>query len=473
LLPAKRKQPFSPHASSFACSSGQTKVKRQRIKKKTPQPQQDPDCKIQCKVKPLFYVINYDSLKAKSKRGDQDMKLLTHPHDPVFGSVIADESHERLRSEKSQDTLCITQWMHRSLYRFLLTGSPATVVRHWYPQLKAIRPDLVSPTFFFFGQEFCGPRGRYDHAKQVMRTIYEGISNVGKLKLILRQAVVLTQFKVRMTRKVIQRIELEPSEEEKKRLDKAEAKLKKLTKGDFSFDKDTESNHACIADPPASSDPLDQILTGEKPGLQDGPATNPGLDPNHDGNKSVLEHLRQMYKTCYAIKEPLVCGYLQTFLRERNFVSGSPTPENHADPSRTHKIIFFAWRLRILRQVRDLLDREFEQHPYIFIDGKIGAAKRGDLIRTFRTSSKTQFALLSLSACSSGITLCEAEEIVFLDLDWDTAKLLQAEDRTRKIIDEDQVVHIWYLTLRHSIEERMWKKSACKRAIVKRFQSHS
>ncbi len=68
------------------------------------------------------------------------------------------------------------------------------------------------------------------------------------------------------------------------------------------------------------------------------------------------------------------------------------------------------------------------------IDGNTKSEERYQLISRFqRDGTKCQVALLSITACGTGITLTKAATIVFAELYWTPGVLIQAEDRVHDI----------------------------------------
>lgn len=55
---------------------------------------------------------------------------------------------------------------------------------------------------------------------------------------------------------------------------------------------------------------------------------------------------------------------------------------------------------------------------YIRIDGKIDANKRHDRVKEFQNNDNIRIAVLSITACSQGLTLTAASTVVFAELSW-------------------------------------------------------
>ena len=68
----------------------------------------------------------------------------------------------------------------------------------------------------------------------------------------------------------------------------------------------------------------------------------------------------------------------------------------------------------------DAIQEECEKNKYEFIriDGRTSSERRQLLVNKFQNSEKCQCALLSITAANSGITLTEANLVVFAELFW-------------------------------------------------------
>lgn len=93
----------------------------------------------------------------------------------------------------------------------------------------------------------------------------------------------------------------------------------------------------------------------------------------------------------------------------------------------------------------------------IKIDGSTPSAGRSALVRDYQEKDEVRVALLSITACSSGLTLTAGRAVVFAELYWNPGTLLQAEDRVHRI-GQKKGVDIIYLVARGTIDEYVWPR---------------
>ena len=101
-----------------------------------------------------------------------------------------------------------------------------------------------------------------------------------------------------------------------------------------------------------------------------------------------------------------------------------------AKEKRSHKIIVFAHHKKVMDALEDCL-RDFGV-LYIRVDGDATQTKRDALIKQFQDDDLTDIALLSVTACGTGLNLTRASIAVFAELSWSHGSILQAEDRIHR-----------------------------------------
>lgn len=93
---------------------------------------------------------------------------------------------------------------------------------------------------------------------------------------------------------------------------------------------------------------------------------------------------------------------------------------------------------------------------YIRIDGTTANQTRSKKIKAFQEDFLVRVALLSITAAGIGITLTAASTIIFAELYWTPAVLLQAEDRAHRI-GQKNCVNIHYLIGENTIDHLLWR----------------
>lgn len=155
----------------------------------------------------------------------------------------------------------------------------------------------------------------------------------------------------------------------------------------------------------------------------------------------IGEHLdtriMQEYREAAALKKSPVIKYLEDIL-EKNV-----------------KCIVFAHHKEML----DALEKFCEDKPckYVRIDGTTVASKRHSLVESYQNDESVRVAVLSLTACCTGLTLTAGKAVIFAELYWNPGTMLQAEDRVHRIGQKDNV-DIHYLVAKKTIDELVWPK---------------
>jgi len=124
------------------------------------------------------------------------------------------------------------------------------------------------------------------------------------------------------------------------------------------------------------------------------------------------------------------------------------------------KFIIFAHHQHVLDYLEAALSKRLagDGHRYIRIDGKTNAAKRVDLVKAFQTDPACRVALLSITACSEGLTLTAASLVIFAELYWVPGVIEQAEARAHRIGTTHSKVVVEYLVARGSPDEVIYKR---------------
>ncbi|CAM9872577.1 unnamed protein product [Discosporangium mesarthrocarpum] len=118
------------------------------------------------------------------------------------------------------------------------------------------------------------------------------------------------------------------------------------------------------------------------------------------------------------------------------------------------KVLVFAHHKNVLDALDDSVLKKGER-KYIRIDGRTKPKERQGLVEKFQNSPQVRIALLGLTAAGIGITLTAASRVVFAELYWTPAQLLQAEDRCHRI-GQASTVQVEYLVAKESLDDALW-----------------
>lgn len=357
-------------------------------------------------------IMSY-SLAAKNKELFLQLK---------FDFAIVDESH-MLKNAKSKRTENIVPVLKRITHKLLLSGTPAFAKpSELYTQISIIN-SLLFPSFHNFGLRYCDAKqlnisvsGKF--GKKYKPWDYSGCSNIAELNLLLKEKIMIRRVKEdvlkQLPSKLRTKIFLNASIN--KSLQKEMNEIKAL----LLKDKDTDLSEETFA----NTNDDNQVESEEV-----------NLYPEED------ESVMQMYSKLAKIKIKSVIEYFEEFFED----------EENLD----RKILVFCHH----KEMMDALDEFFTKKvplKKIRIDGQCSSEKRGNLVQQFQKDNDTKIALLSITAAGVGLTLTKSSLVIFTELHWTPAAILQAEDRSHRI-GQENVVNIYYLVLKNSFEEIMWR----------------
>lgn len=118
------------------------------------------------------------------------------------------------------------------------------------------------------------------------------------------------------------------------------------------------------------------------------------------------------------------------------------------------KFLIFAVHVTVMDAISDLLTRN--KIRFMRIDGTTNAVTRTKNIESFQNDPELRVAVLSIRACATGITLTSASTVVFAELDWTPALLMQSEGRAHRIGQEKEV-SCYYLIAPGTADDIIWK----------------
>ncbi|XP_061465214.1 SWI/SNF-related matrix-associated actin-dependent regulator of chromatin subfamily A-like protein 1 isoform X2 [Rhineura floridana] len=299
----------------------------------------------------LINIVSFDLLSKMEKQ------LKT-----TFQVVIVDESHF-LKNGKTARCQAAMPLLKAARRVILLSGTPAmSRPAELYTQIAAVRPSFFSQ-FRAFGLRYC------DAKQRPWGWDYSGSSNLGELKLLLEESIMIRRLKSDV-------------------LSQLPAKQRKMV----------------VVAP-------EGINARTKAELA---AAAMEMAKGYKSKKEQKEALILFYNRTAEAKIRCIIEYILDLLE-----------------SGREKFLVFAHHKLILDTISEELEKK--HIGYIRIDGSTPSAERQSLCQEFQFSEKHSVAILSLTAANMGLTLSSADLVVFAELFWNPGVLIQAEDRAHRI----------------------------------------
>ncbi|XP_057601468.1 SWI/SNF-related matrix-associated actin-dependent regulator of chromatin subfamily A-like protein 1 isoform X2 [Hippopotamus amphibius kiboko] len=266
---------------------------------------------------------------------------------PPFKVVIVDESHflKNIKTARCRTAMPVLKVAKRVI---LLSGTPAmSRPAELYTQILAVRPTFF-PQFHAFGLRYCGAK------RLPWGWDYSGSSNLGELKLLLEEAIMLRRLKGDV-------------------LSQLPAKQRKMV----------------VVAP-------GQISARTRAALS---AAAKEMTTKDRTKQQQKEALILFFNRTAEAKIPSVIEYILDLLE-----------------SGREKFLVFAHHKVVLDAITKELERKRVQH--IRIDGSTSSADREDLCQQFQLSEGPAVAALSITAANMGLTFSSADLVVFAELFW-------------------------------------------------------
>jgi len=309
-----------------------------------------------------------------------------------FKIIICDESHY-IKTATAQRTKALVPLLKKTKRVLLLTGTPAmSRPIELHTQVEALKPGLLGKKAAY-GERYCGAQQRQYGYRTVME--YKGAHCLRELHLLLKEHCMIRRLKANVLK------DLPPKT---RTAVMTEVKSKKLEQMKMKID-DMRS------------------------------AIN-GMEGGGGPNNEQRQMLIKMYQETGRAKVPATKEFITELIE--------------ADK----KFLVFAHHQCVL----DELEKHVKSKKvrYFRIDGAVKAEDRQRGVEEFqREGSDMRVAILSIMAAGQGLTLTAADLIVFAELQWTPANLIQAEDRVHRI---GQVNHttIYYIVAKGSLDDQMW-----------------
>ncbi|XP_007577659.1 SWI/SNF-related matrix-associated actin-dependent regulator of chromatin subfamily A-like protein 1 isoform X2 [Poecilia formosa] len=303
----------------------------------------------------LVNIVSYDLLSRMDKQ---------HAG-PPFNVLIMDESHflKNMKTARCKAALPLLKAAKRVI---LLSGTPAmSRPCELYTQILSVKPSLF-PRFHEFGVRYCDAR---QHQQKTWGWDYSGSSNLGELKLLLEECLMLRRLKSDVLSQL-------PSKQRK---------VVTVT--------------------------IEGVSGRMKAALS---AAAKQLTKSHRSKMEEKEALLVFYNHTAEAKLQAIMEYITDML----------------ECGREKFLVFAHHKLVLDHITTELLKKNVS---FIRIDGATPSAERQQLCEKFQFSSKSCVAVLSVTAANMGLTLHSADLVIFAELFWNPGVLIQAEDRVHRI----------------------------------------
>lgn len=351
-----------------------------------------------------FYVMSYDlSIRLRDKIIEKN-----------FNFIIADEVHY-LKNRDSKRSKFLIPIMQRCKRLILLSGTPILAKPvEAYPILNALRPDVFH-SFKAFGTRYCNP---------VLRPYgidWSGSSNSRELHFMLSRLMIRRLKKDVLSElppKKRQKVEIQT---DKKIINQIRVLMNKSSKINL------DSNNI--------------IKELQKIDEDGNIKSNRG-----DEDDNALGCFTKAYMLTGKAKIPGIKEYVSYLI------------------DNSCKFLIFAHHSEVLDAIEDEVKKS--KIGYMRIDGSVANEKRHEKVNQFQTDDNCLVAILGITACATGHTLTKASTVVFAELHFTPAIMIQAEDRAHRIGQEHQCVNVHYLFASDTVDEVVFAKLREKHFVV-------
>ena len=339
-------------------------------------------------------------------------KLHTTIESIDYGITIADESH-MIKTHTAKRTKALLPILKNSRRTLLLSGTPAlNRPAELFTQLHSLLPSLFT-SFQSFGNRYCDPQ------QSKWGKTYEGGTHLHELHFLLKRFVMIRRLKCDVLRElppkrrqaVIVECQLDELKREMRgsgRMEKIEAQLRRSIESD-------------------ETDTADAAGDERKDG---------GSSSSSKGGGGWKGDIMHLFTLTAKAKEKVVVSYVEDLL------------------DGVDKFLVFFHHQSLADSIAQSLSSN--NTSFIRIDGATPAAKRQEYVDAFQSNPSIRVGLLSITAASTGFTLHAASTVIFAELFWSPAWLLQAEDRVHRIGTQAACVNIQYMLGKGTVDELIW-----------------
>ena len=141
--------------------------------------------------------------------------------------------------------------------------------------------------------------------------------------------------------------------------------------------------------------------------------------------------------------------------------------ENLSDRDR---LIIFAHHKDVIDKIHSELSNALPDHLVMKVHGETTPKQRDEYVVAFQGNAERAILVLSLSVMSEGVTLTKANEIVFAEIDWVPATILQAEDRIHRISQKAKTCFYYYMIAPNTIDQYVYNVIKHKNIYIESFE---
>jgi len=141
--------------------------------------------------------------------------------------------------------------------------------------------------------------------------------------------------------------------------------------------------------------------------------------------------------------------------------------ENLSDRER---LIIFAYHKDVIDKIHSELSKALPEHLVMKIHGETPPKQRDEYVVAFQGNAEKAVLVLSLPVMSEGVTLTKANELVFAEIDWVPATILQAEDRIHRISQKATTCFYYYMIAPNTIDQYVYNVLKNKNIYIKSFE---
>ena len=380
----------------------------------------------------VIVVANYDRVR--------DPNVLAQLMVCRWDLLAADEAHF-LKNPKSQRTVAVLGkevkgvltekgLRHASDKIVVMTGTPLPnkPVEMW-PILHAVAPKTF-PAFFPYVRRYCDAKQVFISPRVGSKWDFNGASNLGELQELLRSTCMVRRLKADVLHDLppkIRQIITLPTEGFEDLIAEQEE------------DEDTENFVQTLA---GALDTLGKVVS---------------MEEAYANAAALLGKAGKLnFKTVAKQREKLALRKLPDVLE---------ICDNRLEEEK--KIIIFAHHHSVVEKVLAHYNKKGKPAVAVAVYGPVDARKRDDAVTAFQNDDSIRVFVGSIAAAGVGLTLTAASTVVFAEVDWVPANMVQAEDRAHRIGQVD-VVNVLHVVVERSLDARMIQLLVAKADIADR-----